>query len=106
MRRHLRRILAVGALATVCASGLAAPAVAAPDDTFERLCDRFGGTYLPPAACNNLDLPYIRTKSPKVLFAGPFRAFEIAAPLEEPYDCFPGVNAAGRIEFIGCAEMS
>jgi hypothetical protein len=68
------------------------------------LCDTFGGTYYPPATCDGVNLPYIRPASPNALLAGPFQAFEMAAPLEEPYDCFAGVNAAGRIEFIGCAE--
>jgi hypothetical protein len=104
MRRQTRRIITAAALAAVSAAALV-PASAGPDDRFERLCDRFGGTYYPPAACDGIDLPYITTSSPTTLFAGPFRAFERAAPLEEPYDCFPGVNDEGRIEFIGCAEM-
>ena len=103
MRRQMWRMATVVALAAVGA-GAVAPALAGPDDRFERLCDTFGGTHYPLAACDGVDLPYIPTKSPTVLFAGPFRAFEKAAPLAEPYDCFPGVNAAGRIEFIGCAE--
>jgi len=99
----MRRMVTVAALAAAAAAAVA-PAAAGPDDRFERLCDTFGGTYNPPASCDGVDLPYVRTSSPKALFAGPFRAFERAAPLEEPYDCFPGVNAEGRIEFIGCAE--
>ena len=104
MRQHIRRMIVVGALAAVCAAAVP-PAAASPDDRFERLCDRFGGTFEAPAVCNGVDLPYIRTASPEVLFAGPFRAFELAAPLAEPYACFPGVNAEGRIEFVGCAEL-
>jgi len=103
MRRQTLRMVTVAALAAAAAAAVV-PAAAGPEDRFARLCDTFGGTYYPPAACDGVDLPYIRTASPKVLFAGPFRAFERAAPLEEPYDCFPGVNAEGRIEFIGCAE--
>jgi len=103
MRRQMLRMVTVAALAAAAAAAVV-PAAAGPEDRFARLCDTFGGTYYPPAACDGVDLPYIRTASPKVLFAGPFRAFERAAPLEEPYDCFPGVNAEGRIEFIGCAE--
>ena len=103
MRRQMLRMVTVAALAAAAAAAVV-PAAAGPEDRFARLCDTFGGTYYPPAACDGVDLPYIRTASPKVLFAGPFRAFEKAAPLEEPFDCFPGVNAEGRIEFIGCAE--
>ena len=103
MRRQTLRMVTVAALAAAAAAAVV-PAAAGPEDRFERLCDTFGGTYYPPAACDGVDLPYLRTASPQVLFAGPFRAFERAAPLEEPYDCFPGVNAEGRIEFIGCAE--
>jgi len=104
MRRHTSRTITAAALAAASAVAVVVPAVASTDDRFEKLCHTFGGTYYPPAACDDLDLPYIRTSSPVTLFGGPFRAFERAAPLEEPYDCFPGVDPDGRIEFIGCAE--